>query len=609
MAAAGTTAAAAPAAAAAAAPKDLRFAMMFSDDTGQDAHFVRCGEDYMATQFMPKYCCHCDEYLTRFDGAGCFRSNYTRLMTGPCVHCADPSVDAAAPVAAGGDAPAAAAAAGVGHRHKGPALAEDEVEGLLCFENTGFGAGVFMSRAEIDDQWIAGDPPGPPPTPKYTMRFGDREEDARSKRPVGVFNSKAEVAANKLKKLQRSGGTKDGQVYGQRLASMDVAREAGLLVCSHTDDQTKHVCGQRFILKVHYDKHVKAGKHSKAGGTTTMDKALQIAMSAAVELASGSRPNSARGLHMAEPTGAVATTTVESAAARAVMAAFECGSFVKPKRRAGYTKPPDLVSELETLFWQGEKSGKKVKPQDAYIQMKVMRRTNGQRYFSFRSPHGRLLTVQVIKQWFSSRTAKKNKKALNQIVDVAPSDQLATMKVEELKAELRRRGLKPVGLKAELLATLRRAIELETERGAAAMQQPAAADGLLAAAVDGPPGATANEPPSAAADGHAANDLPDDEAAAPAAAAAGTATANSDARQFAYLEGMEFLDGDDWMRILAVQIDKKGRELAFFYPTEDFDAENVEVDDCDEGAAAHVENMLPTEDVSDDDDDDEVEEV
>ena len=157
------------------------------------------------------------------------------------------------------------------------------------------------------------------------------------------------------------------------------------------------------------------GKHDKAGGTSTEDKAVELALSSAMKLAAGSRPNNAKGAHQASETDpAVPPTAAARAAIGAATARFKFGGFAKLKAKAGYRKPKDLQDFLEGMFVEGI-DGKKIRPADAHQRMKKKRRLDlghaGERYFSFRSPHGRLLTVPSIKQWFSSRTSKQNKLA------------------------------------------------------------------------------------------------------------------------------------------------------------------------------------------------------
>ena len=520
--------------------------MLFSDDTNQDTYGVACGEDFMNTEFLPEQTPHVDETQGRFDGAGCFRANYTRIRTGPAVPTADPPSGAAAHV-----------------------LAADEEEGLLCHENTGYGPGVFISRAEIDSKWTAG---AAPPPLKYEIQREVPVEGTQSKRKAATFKPAAEVAAAKRLKRGRSGGSADQKAHEQRLASIEAAREKGLLVCGYLHPNTGHVCGQSFLLKKHFDAHVAGGKHDKAGGTSTQDTAVELALSSAMKLAAGSRPNSAKGAQQASETDPAALPTAAARAATdAATARFKFGGFAKMKAKAGYRKPQDLQDFLEGMFVQGI-DGKKVRPTEAHQRMKMKKRSDaghaGERYFSFRSPHGRLLTVQSIKQWFSSRTSKKNKLAKKAATKDA--DPVSSMKVDTLRAELLRRGLGGGGLKAVLVLRLKEA--------------------MAAAAVAPSPVAVA-APSSAAALSAAA--------AAPAPAAVATALPEEPRREdeFDHFVDQEFEDDGLWFRIYDVKLDPSSDTvMAYYYPTDEFTAENVSHDDCEMAAAEHVQSMLPEED-------------
>ena len=61
--------------------KQVRFVMMFSDDLKQDSHYVTCGETHVNKTLIPEASPHVTETASRVDGAGCFRSNFSRLAT------------------------------------------------------------------------------------------------------------------------------------------------------------------------------------------------------------------------------------------------------------------------------------------------------------------------------------------------------------------------------------------------------------------------------------------------------------------------------------------------------------------------------------------------
>ena len=140
------------------------------------------------------------------------------------------------------------------------------------------------------------------------------------------------------------------------------------------------------------------------------------------------------------------------------------------------------------------------------------------------------------------------------------------MKVAALRAELHSRGLDGGGLKAVLVRRLKEAMA-----AAAVVQVP--------------------EPSAAAAPAAAAAPL------AAAAAATALPEGSRPEDEFDHFVDQEFEDDGVWYRIYDVQLDlSSDTVMAYYYPTAEFTAETVSLDDCEMVDAEHVQTMLPEED-------------
>ena len=60
--------------------KQVFFVMMFSDEQKQDTHYVVCGETKLYADIIPEFAAHVNFSKSRYDGADCFRSNFSRLL-------------------------------------------------------------------------------------------------------------------------------------------------------------------------------------------------------------------------------------------------------------------------------------------------------------------------------------------------------------------------------------------------------------------------------------------------------------------------------------------------------------------------------------------------
>jgi hypothetical protein len=188
---------------------------------------------------------------------------------------------------------------------------------------------------------------------------------------VRSSGEKAAAAGASQKRLCARAGGRAQQDRERR----DCEREASRL---HLCSKTNHM-GQRcmYTTRVAGDlgRHVGKGKHQFRGGESTNDALLRLvsdpiteANATMLRVAAGTRPNIGKAARaLASATRPAPPSGAERRVIEKRTKAFRCGRWSKRPRKEPYYKPPDLLAALEELWEQGETSGKKIKPDVAWV--------------------------------------------------------------------------------------------------------------------------------------------------------------------------------------------------------------------------------------------------
>jgi hypothetical protein len=289
------------------------------------------------------------------------------------------------------------------------------IEGYLCFRNSRFGDGEFISESTAQDsvKWKDDDKQE---RPKYSVREVVATplplcEEKPSSRVLKSAHSR-EVAAKK-------GGNKRSRKEAAKNKSeedkIDQVEARGAFVCRARETFTNACCRGVFVTEAGMKAHAAGGVHDYPRHRT-LDRTLYLSASGSVgvrgSFAQGANYNRKRGVDGAQlPAPCVTLAAVPPPVARIVI-----GWAIKPPSRDPYRKKEAQKQFLTDLFNEGNRrSSSKYTATAAYELMKTKKVESGARrgfrFFSHSHEHdnGIVLSVEQIKEFFS-RLAKEQKR-------------------------------------------------------------------------------------------------------------------------------------------------------------------------------------------------------
>ena len=409
--------------------KEVRFVVMLSNDLKQDGYFVSCGDHHVQTDWVKEKAPHVAAIRMRKDGAGYFRSNFSRCATVLFGHewegCLPKEADSVTPPGGGktkldstcfsrtSNALAVGLSSGIDRTDADSAIATITAAGgmaattvlkitpldrpedkertrmdiknqylrmttevdpaggvaLRGYRHSGFGGGHLYRAADIKQKWTGGTPP---PAPSYEI--GVPEASAVRKRDACAALSDADRAAQATqarsrKRVKAAGGTARVR---QRETRRQERGDAGLHQCDCLSE-TGHHCLYVSRFPKWLQKHKDRGRHLFPGRTSA-DAFVKLvsapdtdANAGVMRMEKGSRPNVGKDA-LVEAGPAPPAAEVQKRTAE-----FKCGRYSKRRRKETYRKPGDLLLCLEDLFQRGERVGKKVKPEAARAEMRDKR--------------------------------------------------------------------------------------------------------------------------------------------------------------------------------------------------------------------------------------------
>ncbi len=295
---------------------------------------------------------------------------------------------------------------------------------LQGFSHSGFGAGVEIALARIEDNLVGNAATLPPPA--YTIQW--EPENKKSSESLKHSNE-SWVSRDKRHREERSASRKRKRDKAWAEEYCKNAKK-GIFNCKHVDPSTKNQCICSFLSKGALEAHEKSGRH-RFQSQNLVDAAASIVGGVGGIMAAGSHKNRLLEYNNVE----VHDGTGQGTSDRNDW--FSLGCFRKPGRKQNSEFSNHMFIDLLGFFIDGatveggEKKGKqKYSPQEALEKLKAMKRPGGLRKYGRKSPFKEIPSADQIRENF-----QKYKKVL---------EEEGIEGLEKRKADLEQRKDEPV---------------------------------------------------------------------------------------------------------------------------------------------------------------------
>lgn len=277
---------------------------------------------------------------------------------------------------------------------------------LICKRHSGFGDGITIDLAKIDNGWTNG---SLPPTPMYTIM-------ERNKSTTTSENS-TETAESRLKKKQTTKllAHAEGRREGLSAANSNAIKK-GLYKCQVLDKNGHDCCTFECKRQTGLDNHMRSGNHSFPSRNMTDAAAMMLSGSDGI-LRLGNLPNRSDeygNMNVVDGSGAGVSLGAEW---------YERGWGLKPARATPIRMSEELAKTLTNMFEEGENDGgnkigrQKWTAVEARQKLKEERLASGLLKYSSTSDYGKLPSIEQIKSFWSRYKIKKSKAGLEGVAD------------------------------------------------------------------------------------------------------------------------------------------------------------------------------------------------